>query len=69
MKVDARNLFGQARFSSPTLPGDTLQIDMWQEGQRIHVQTVNKDTNKAVLTGGYVDLKAVVVLRESRAKL
>jgi len=49
----------QARFASPVLPGHTLQMNMWREGNRIHVETKNVDTGKVVLAGGYIDLKSV----------
>lgn len=42
------------------MPGDTLEISMWREGNRIHLETRNLDTGKTVLSGGYVDLKSVV---------
>eukprot|EP00039_Didymoeca_costata_P010595 m.142951 g.142951 ORF g.142951 m.142951 type:complete len:293 (+) comp14891_c0_seq4:122-1000(+) len=45
----------QARFSSPVLPGDTLVIDTWKEGNRVHFVTKNKDTGKIVITNSYVD--------------
>ena len=32
---------------------------MWQEGNRIHLETKVAETGKAVLTGAYIDLKSV----------
>ena len=32
---------------------------MWQEGNRIHLETKVVETGKAVLTGAYIDLKSV----------
>lgn len=34
---------------------------MWQEGNRIHVETKVLETGKTVLSGAYVDLKSVAV--------
>ena len=34
-------------------------MNMWREGNRIHVETKNVDTGKVVLAGGYIDLKSV----------
>lgn len=41
----------QARFTKPVLPGQTLRVDMWREGNRIHFETVVNETNTAVITG------------------
>ncbi|XP_057365697.1 peroxisomal multifunctional enzyme type 2-like [Daphnia carinata] len=49
----------KARFSSPVLPGQTLNVDMWREGNRIHLETKVAETGKSVLTGAYIDLKSV----------
>ncbi|KOX75508.1 Peroxisomal multifunctional enzyme type 2 [Melipona quadrifasciata] len=47
----------KARFAKPVIPGQSLQTNMWQEGNRIHFQTSTVEENLSVLTGGYVDLK------------
>lgn len=49
----------KARFVSPVLPGQTLKVNMWREGLRIHLETVVVETGKAVLSGAYIDLKSV----------
>ncbi|KAK4309770.1 hypothetical protein Pmani_018617 [Petrolisthes manimaculis] len=46
----------KARFAKPVLPGQTLVVAMWKEGSRIHFTTTVKETGKACLTGGYVDI-------------
>lgn len=38
---------------------------MWQEGNRIHVETRVVETGKTVLSGAYVDLKSVTVSAQS----
>lgn len=41
----------KVRFTKPVLPGHTLEIQMWQNGNRIHFKTINVDTGAEVITG------------------
>jgi len=50
----------KVRFTKPVIPGQTLKVDMWQNGQRIHFKTSVVETGQDVITGAYVDLKMVV---------
>lgn len=46
----------KARFAKPVIPGQTLMTDMWKEGSRVYFTCSVKETGKACLTGGYVDI-------------
>lgn len=41
----------KARFTKPTIPGQTLEIQMWQNENRIHFKTIIVDTGVEVITG------------------
>lgn len=49
----------KARFVKPVLPGQTLKISMWQENNRIYFETSVVENNSVVISGAYIDLKAV----------
>lgn len=47
----------KARFTKPSIPGQTLEIQMWQNGNRIHFETIVVDTGAKVITGELKQLK------------
>ena len=49
----------KCRFTKPVYPGETLRIEMWQVGNRVHFETTALESNQKVLTGAYVDLLAI----------
>ncbi|KAB0793389.1 hypothetical protein PPYR_13009 [Photinus pyralis] len=49
----------KARFTKVVIPGQTLRIDMWRNGNRIHFETVVVENGTAAIAGAYVDLNAI----------
>lgn len=43
----------KARFIKPVIPGQTLEIQMWQNENRIHFKTLVVDTGVEVISGMY----------------
>ncbi|KAG0718765.1 Peroxisomal multifunctional enzyme type 2 [Chionoecetes opilio] len=46
----------KTRFAKPVIPGQRLVVDMWKERGRVYFTCTVKETGKACLTGGYVDI-------------
>lgn len=43
----------KVRFTKPVYPGDSLKVEMWQEGNRIHFRTLIADSNTEVISGKF----------------
>lgn len=43
----------KCRFTKPVYPGDSLRVEMWQEGNRIHFRTLIAESNVEVLSGEF----------------
>lgn len=41
----------KVRFTKPVIPGQTLNVNMWRNGQRIHFETSVLETEARVITG------------------
>jgi multifunctional beta-oxidation protein len=48
----------KVRFSGVVFPGQTLQVEMWKQGQTILFQTRVKETGKLCISGGGAELLA-----------
>lgn len=48
----------KVRFTKPVIPGQSLRIDMWQDGQRIYFKTSVVETGQEVITGEFLFLIA-----------
>lgn len=59
----------KARFAKPCIPGQTLQVQTWRNGNRIHFKTTVVETGVEVLSGAYVDLASVSGNKTAATKL
>ena len=46
----------RVRFTKPVIPGEVLQVHMWQEGSRIILVTKGKSTGDVHIANAYLDL-------------
>jgi acyl dehydratase len=47
----------KVRFAKPVIPGETLAVSMWKEGNKVLVEIKAKERDLVVLNNAYVELK------------
>lgn len=52
----------KARFTKPSIPGQTLRVSMWREGNRIYFETSIAETNTVVVSGKWIFKKNLSLL-------
>src|SRR5690242_2860757 len=46
----------KTRFTNPIIPGSTLEIKLWKEGNRVYFVTQTEGAKRPALSSSYVDL-------------
>lgn len=46
------------RFSAPVFPGETLRVELWRDGDRVHFQAVVVERGVVAATNGYAVLRS-----------